>query len=208
MKRLFVVLAAIAITGIVMLAGGWVWFQGQVQSPGPLTDETVVIIEPGSGLGSIAVTLLRSDIIDSDFVFRVHARLTGYASQLKAGEYAFEPGVSPGDVLAKIVAHDVVVRFVTIPEGLTSPQIIDLINAAEGLSGTLLEPVEDGALLPETYGYERGESRTALVRRMRLALDRSLSDLWASRAADLPLDSPQEALILASIVEKETSVAR
>lgn len=208
MKRFLVVLTALAVIGILTLAGGWMWLQKAIQSPGPLTNETVVVIKPGSGLGAISGALLQAGVIDSDSVFQIHARLTGYAVQLKAGEYAFEPGISPGAVLAKIVAHDVVVRFLTIPEGLTSPQIVELIRTADGLTGDLSWSIKEGTLLPETYGYERGESRAALVRRMDSALDRTLSDLWAGRAADLPLDSPQEAIILASIVEKETSVAR
>lgn len=208
MKRLFVVFSIVALMGVVALAGGWAWLQNQIQKAGPLSEEIVIVVESGSGLGAVASDLQRANIIESDLIFRLHARLTGYAAQLKAGEYRFAPGVSAGDVLAKVVAHDVVVRFVTIPEGLTSSQIIELIKEADGLSGDLPMLIEDGMLLPETYGYERGETRSALVRRMRLARDDVLSDLWAGRAADLPLDSPEDALILASIVEKETSVAR
>jgi UPF0755 protein len=206
MKRLLVFLTVVAGVGLAVLAGGWFWLNDHIQAPGPLDKETTIVVEPGSGLGTIARQLRQSGVIDSDFPLRLHARLTGYAAQLKAGEYLFEPRISPGAVLAKIVAHDVVVRFVTIPEGLTSPQIISLIATADGLTGDLSLPVEEGALLPETYGYEHGESRAALVRRMEVALNRTLSDLWAGRAAGLPLDSSEEALILASIVEKETSV--
>ncbi len=208
MKRLLVVFTVVVLLGVAALAGGWLWLQTRVQNAGPLNEETIVVIESGSGLGSVARDLRRAGIIRSDLIFRLHARLTGYAAQLKAGEYRFAPGVSPGDVLAKIVAHDVVMRFVTIPEGLTSSQIVEVIKEAEGLTGDLPRYIEDGTLLPETYGYERGESRSALVRRMRQARDDVLSNLWAGRAGDLPLDSPQDALILASIVEKETSVAR
>lgn len=208
MKRLLVVFTVVLLLGVAVLAGGWLWLQNRVQNAGPLGEETIVVIESGSGLGSVAWDLQRAGIIRSDLIFRLHARLTGYAAQLKAGEYRFAPGVSPGDVLAKVVAHDVVMRFVTIPEGLTSSQIVKLIKEADGLTGDLPRSIEDGMLLPETYGYERGESRSALVRRMRQARDDVLSNLWAGRAADLPLDSPEDALILASIVEKETSVAR
>lgn len=208
MKRLLVVFTVVVLFGVAVLAGGWLWLQNRVQNAGPLGEETIVVIESGSGLGSVARDLQRAGIIRSDLIFRLHARLTGYAAQLKAGEYLFAPGVSPGDVLAKIVAHDVVMRFVTIPEGLTSSQIVKLIKEADGLTGDLPRSIEDGMLLPETYGYERGESRSALVRRMRIARDDVLSNLWAGRAPDLPLDSPEDALILASIVEKETSVAR
>ena len=206
MKRLLVIFTVAAGVGIAVLAGSWLWLQAHIQAPGPLTEETVIVVEPGSGLGVIALQFRSAGVIGSDITFRLHARLSGYAAQLKAGEYLFEPGISPGAVLAKVVAHDVVVRFITIPEGLTSPQIAELIAAAEGLSGDLNRSVRDGTLLPETYGYERGESSAALVRRMESALGRTLSDLWAGRNSDLPLDSPEDAMVLASIVEKETSV--
>lgn len=207
MKRLLVIFIVAAGIGLAALTGGWLWLSAHIQAPGPLEAETIVVIEPGSGLGSVAMQLQRAGIIQSDFTFRLHARFSGYAAQLKAGEYRFEPGVSPGAALAKVVAHDVVVRFITIPEGLTSSQVVDLIEGADGLTGELSKTILDGTLLPETYGYERGETRAALVRRMETALDRALADLWAGRAADLPIDSPKDALILASIVEKETSVA-
>lgn len=206
MKRLLVFLTVLAGFGLAVLAGGWFWLNDHIQAPGPLDKKINVVVEPGSGLDAIASQLRQSGVIGSDFFFRLHARLAGYAAQLKAGEYLFEPGISPGAAMAKIVAHDVVVRFITIPEGLTSQQIINLIATADGLTNDLSPSVKEGTLLPETYGYERGESRAALVRRMEVALNRTLSDLWAGRAAGLPLDSSEEALILASIVEKETSL--
>lgn len=207
MKRVFAVLALLALVAVGASWGGWMWLQTRFQEAGPLLQGTVLVIEPGSGLGRIASQLSRAGVVESDLIFRLHARSSGFAGQLKAGEYAFEPAISTGAVLAKIVAHDVVVRFVTIPEGLTTPQILAVINAAEGLVGTTPDSIQEGALLPETYGYERGESRSALVRRMAAAHEQVVTDLWAGRAADLPLDSPSEAVVLASIVEKETALA-
>lgn len=206
MKRVFAITVLVGLVGAGTAAGGWMWLQSRFQAPGPLATETVLVIEPGSGLGRIATQLSTAGVIDSDLVFRLHARSSGLAGQLKAGEYAFDPRISTSAVLAKIVAHDVVVRFVTIPEGLTTPQLLSLIDQADGLTGPLPAGIEEGTLLPETYGYERGESRSALIRRMAMAQERVLADLWAGRAADLPLDSMEDALILASIVEKETAV--
>lgn len=208
MKRVFAVLALSALLAGAASWGGWMWLQTRFQAPGPLVQEAVVIIEPGSGLRRIASQLSLAGVIESDLIFRLHARLSGLAGQLKAGEYVFEPGISTGGALAKIVAHDVLVRFVTIPEGLTTPQILVLVNAAEGLTGPPPpDVIQEGTLLPETYGYERGDSRADLVRRMSVAHQQLVADLWAGRAADLPLDSPQEAVVLASIVEKETALA-
>ncbi len=206
MRRLLSALVICAALGLAVAIGAWIWLQDRVQTAGPLTSETVVVIEAGSGINRIAAQLAASGVIESDFVFRIHARLSGYAAQLKAGEYSFSSGISTGGVLAKIVAHDVVVRFVTVPEGLTSAQIATLLTQTEGLSGDVPKDIENGTLLPETYGFSLGESRAALVVRMERALTRTLDDLWLARAPDLPFDSPDEALILASIVEKETAV--
>lgn len=206
MKRFFALVALLGLLGVASAAGGWLWLQDRFQAPGPLARETTLVIEPGSGLGRIAAQMQEEGVIESDLLFRLHARLSGLAGQLKAGEYAFEPGISIISVLNKVVAHDVVVRFVMIPEGLTTPQLLSLIEQAEGLDGSVPEDVAEGTLLPETYGYERGESRGALVQRMAEAQARVLADLWAGRAANLPLDSPNDAVILASIVERETAV--
>ncbi|MEQ9445399.1 MAG: endolytic transglycosylase MltG [Rhodospirillaceae bacterium] len=206
MKRFFAVCGLAVVLGLASIGGGWMWLQNQVQSPGPLKNSKEVVIAAGAGLGQIATQLQRDGIIDSDLVFRIQARITGLAGQLKAGEYRFSAGASVSQILAKIVAHDVIVRFLTIPEGLTSSQILQLVESADGLTGPAPSNIPDGTLLPETYGYERGETRAALVQRMAAAMSQALEDLWLGRAADLPFDSPQEALILASIVERETSV--
>ena len=206
MKRLLTVFTAAVVLGAVCIAGSWLWLESRIQTPGPLREDVIVVVEPGFGLGVIAAQLRQAGVLESDLVFRLHARLSGFAGQLKAGEYRFSPGESPGSVLAKIVAHDVVDRFLTIPEGLTSAQIATLIESADGLTGATPDSFSEGMLLPETYGYERGESRAALVRRIEDSLTTTLEDLWEDRAFDFPFDSPEEALILASIVEKETSV--
>ena len=207
MKRLLIaVLAAIAVTTI-SASAGWMWLQSQIQMPGPLAENIELIIEPGAGLNRIARELKEASVIKSATVFRLHARFSGFAGQLKAGEYRFRAGVSAADALAKLVTNDVVVRFVTISEGLTSTQIVDVIRAANGLSGEISESFAQGTLLPETYGFSRGETRTNLIRRMSQQMDRTVTGLWLSRADGLPFDTADEAIALASIVEKETAIA-
>lgn len=207
MTRLLIALAVVIALSAVGLGGGWLWLQSEIRQPGPLTTATEIVIEPGSGLNRIARQLQREQVIQSALLFRIHARLAGFASQLKAGEYRFDQRVPAGDVLAKLVANDVIVRFVTIPEGLTSAQIRSIIEAAPGLSGALPDAIGQGTLLPETYGYTRGETRAALFSRMNRQLTETIDDLWLDRAGNLPLDTREDAIILASIVEKETAVA-
>jgi len=194
--------------GTVATVGGWAWLQSLMQAPVPIKIEKTVVVVSGSGLNRIANQLEREGVIGSALAFRFYARLAGFAPQLKAGEYRFSPGSTARDVLAKLVTNDVVVRFLTIPEGMTTEQIVSLIKVAEGLVGDVPRNIPQGALLPETYGYSLGETRSALVGRMTEALSVTIDDLWLDRAEGLPFDTRDEALVLASIVEKETAVAK
>jgi UPF0755 protein len=150
--------------------------------------------------------LKREGLIGSRLVFVAAARLTGAARRLKAGEYEFKSGASTSEILTEIAAGGVVRRFVVVPEGWTSDMAADAVRAEPALTGPLETPPE-GSLLPDGYQFQRGESRAAVVRRMREARDRLLAQLWAGRSPDVPLATPEEAVTLASIVEKETGVA-
>ena len=145
------------------------------------------------------------EIIADSRLFRLYARYRGLDSSLHAGEYEFQPAVSMAEVLARLAAGKIVLRFVTIPEGLTSREAAALVAAAEGMKGIAETPPE-GSILPETYTFTLDESRTALVARMQDAMQETLAELWANRAEGLPVSSPEEAVILASIVEKETGL--
>ncbi len=159
----------------------------------------------GSGVGAIASRLADAGAIEHPWVFTAMARLESRDRSLKAGEFALEPGMSPAAILALLESGKVVQHPVAVPEGLTVPEVLAIVAAADVLSGDLPDPPPEGSLLPDTYLVPRGEPRTELVARMRTAMDEALSRVWASRRPDLPLASPQEALILASIIEKETA---
>ena len=197
---------------VVVLTGGgafglFQWAQKEYRAPGPLADRTVVVIEPGSGLQRIARQLAEAGVLDRPEVFIAMLRYTGEYRDLKAGEYAFDPAISPEAVTGKLVDNDVLSHAVTIPEGLTVYEIFDLLRQNTDLTGDLPEDVAEGSLLPETYHFNRGESRADIVRRMQLSLQAVVAELWENRAAGLPFTTPEEALVLASIVEKETGVA-
>jgi UPF0755 protein len=144
--------------------------------------------------------------ISSSSVFLIAAQVSGAARHLKAGEYAFAPHTSMAGVMDKIRRGDVVHHMVTIPEGLTSEAAVDVLEGADILTGSAPIPPE-GAILPETYEVRRGEDRAAVLQRMMDARDQLLAGLWAQRRPDLPLATPEDAVILASIVEKETALA-
>jgi UPF0755 protein len=145
-------------------------------------------------------------VIRSPLVFIAAAELSGASHRLQAGEYAFPSGSSLAAVLSDIHHGRVVRHFLTIPEGLTSAQAVAILAQAPELTGDVAPPPE-GSLLPETYEVARGEARSAVLARMRAARDALLSGLWAGRARGLAYRSPEEAVILASVVEKETALA-
>ena len=196
-------LIALGLAMLIALAGVWSY-----AGPGPKARQgtaTLVVLERGSGVGQIGRTLRSAGVISSAGLFAVAARLSGAASDLKAGEYEFASGTPLARVLGDIRAGKVVRRVITIPEGWTSGMALDAVNASPVLTGTATEPPE-GSLLPDTYDIQRGESREAVIQRMREAHDKLLAVLWANRQPGLPLNSPDEAVTLASIVEKETGV--
>ena len=190
-----------------ILAAGWVFWTYRGPGPAakggaPVTD---VILPRGGGVGQIAGVLKAAGVIGSREVFTLAAKLGGAGRHLKAGEYEFRSGEPMVQVLADIAQGKVVKRFVVAPEGWTSDMVTDAVRAQPVLTGTVVAPPE-GAILPDGYQIQRGEDRTEVVQKMRDARDVLLAELWASRAPDLPLQTPEEAVTLASIVEKETAL--
>ena len=206
MARFLLWFLALLVIAAGLAVGVYVWFDRAVQAPGPLQSAVTLIIPPGSRTSAIAHQLNAAHVIAMPLVLEAQARRNGIARALKPGEYHFDPGVSIKAVLDKIVHHDVVARFVTIPEGLTSTEVMRILAKSEGLNGDVTEAPAEGAILPETYRYEWGDSRAAVFARMRAARAALLKDLWDARAPNLPLDSPEQAVTLASVVEKETGL--
>ena len=203
----FFVLAAL---GAGAAAGGYYWLDHTLDAPGPTTDETVVAIAPGSGLNAIAAKLEAEGYVPAEYgryIVRAGAVLEGAERSLKAGEYAVPAHASVRDIIAILSSGRVVEYPITFAEGLTSKQIVDIINAADVLTGEIAEVPREGSLLPETYRVPRGMSRQALLDRMAGAQADLLDEVWPNRAEGLPYASVDEAIIAASIVEKETGRA-
>lgn len=198
---------ALIVTGGLLLAVAGLFAYQAYEGDGPAEQESVVLIERGSGVRTISVELEEEGVIEDALLFQVAARLSGKAAQLKAGEYAFPPGASLREVLEKLERGESIIRQVTIPEGRTSYEIVELLKSIEVLEGEVAEIPEEGSLLPETYHYQWGDQRQALIERMQRDMQALMDELWAERAQDLPLETPEEAITLASIVEKETAVA-
>lgn len=192
-------LAAVAVTG-------WYGWQ-RYTAPGPATGDQVLVIPRGSGVTAIARQLAAAGIIRDPLEMALAMRLRGDAAGLKAGEYAVPAGTSLRGVIDLIISGKTVIRRFTVPEGLTSWQIVELLKADTALTGEIATIPADGTLLPETYHYSYGDSRGGLLARMQADMERALERLWADRDPDLPIANKQQAVILASVVEKETGVA-
>lgn len=184
---------------------GW-YGQRAFTEPGPLTAEKVVNIPRGAGVRDMAEILEREGVVENWMVFVAGQKLGRPDASLKAGEYVFKPGQSVASVIDTISSGKVVLHQVTIPEGLTSQQVVKRLMDNELLTGTPTVP-QEGTLLPETYRINRGMSREALLQDMAEAQKKLVATIWARRAPDLPVRSPQELVTLASIVEKETGQA-
>jgi len=195
-------LGGLALILALLAAGVAAW---SYAGPGPAEKPIDVVLPKGAGVRRIAAALKDAGVIRSQTVFLLAARLTGAAGRLKAGEYEFPARASTARALDDIAAGRFVRRFVVVPEGWTSEMAAEAVRAQPVLVGEAETPPE-GSLLPDGYQIQRGEQRGEVLARMMKARDDLLATLWAGRAPDLPLKTPEEAVTLASIVEKETGV--
>lgn len=207
----------LAMVGALLLAAGYTYSARELSLPGPLVSEKTVIIERGATAEDIADLLEKDGVIARPGLFYAAMLLRDLQSKLsfdepskkraKAGEYLFRRAASMSEVLDIISSGRSVEHALTFPEGLTSEQIIERIRENPLLAGDIVEIPQEGSLLPDTYRINRGTARSAVVARMQAAQRKLLQEVWNRRAKDLPLKSPRELVILASIVEKETGRA-
>ncbi len=197
-------LAYLSAAVVVVVAAGLWWVAQQFEKPTMIDQPQLFQVERGSGLGSIAHDLADADIIEDPFIFMAAARVLNADSDLKAGEYEFHGSLSPKDVLQILRDGKTYQRNFTIPEGLTSYEVVAIIRDVPELTGEIAEIPEEGSLLPETYDYRKDESRSDVIARLQADMREVLDELWENRAEGLPLKTKEEALVLASIIEKET----
>jgi peptidoglycan lytic transglycosylase G len=199
--------AIITIVLVAMIGVGLVYYYGRqtIEAQGPLQEDKIVNIPSRAGMADIAEVLQREGVIDSNrwafigAVFAMKAR-----SDLKPGEYNFQKNASLREVIATIVEGKVVQHSVTIPEGLTSEQILVRLGENDIFAGTVREIPREGTLLPETYKFPRGTSREQVIQRMQQAQKRLVAEIWEHRSPDIPIKTPEQLVTLASVVEKET----
>jgi len=197
----FLLVALIGI-GSLFVAG-----QSQISEPGPLPGEKVVYIAPRTDVLEIIDQLEQEGVIDSPTLFKLALWGQGKWANVRFGEYAFKAHASIKDVIDNLVSGKQVLHSVTIPEGLTTEQIVQRLKDEELLAGEVRDIPKEGILLPETYRFSRDMSRNDLLRKMQDDQTKQVDQIWAHRAPDLPLKSKYELITLASIVEKETAKA-
>ncbi len=189
------------------LAGGAFWGYSEYVKPGPLGSDLAVVIPKGEGTVAIAELLRSRGVISQPLVFRTAVRTIAREGSLRAGEFLFPKSISTKGVIGILQTGKTVVRRITVAEGLTVAEVMDRLFQTEGLEGDVTARVSEGTLLPETYHFSYGDSRNAMVLRMRDAMDKAFDELWSRRASNLPYETASDALVMASIVEKETARA-
>lgn len=180
------------------------WGKNKFDAVGPLEREKTILISRGTDLDSIASLLETQDIVSNRWVFAAGVQAYKSASNLKAGEYLFKPGSSMREIMDLVVSGKSILHAVTVPEGLTSFQIVARLRQNDILVGEITDIPAEGSLLPETYKFSRGTSRNEIIIRMRQLHKRAVKEIWDLRTEGLPIANVQELVVLASIVEKET----
>ena len=190
-----------------VLAVAAIWFVSGWWGSAEIEEDTNFIVPSGASLTSVAEKLAEEGVIADPQGFLLRAKILGSSDPILAGEFLLPAGASNAQILDTFQHGEVIRRFVTIPEGLPSVLVHERLMAEDHLTGEIPVPVE-GSVLPDTYDFERGEARSAVLARMQAAMQNYLAEAWPKRADDIAVDSVQKAVILASIVEKETGVAR
>lgn len=200
------VVGLIALAAVALGIGGYFAWR-EISRPGPLQQDAVVLIEPGASVSQIAEQLLYVGALRQQELFIAAVRVRGDAAALKAGEFNIPAAASIDQIIDILVEGKSILHYFTAPEGRTTGQVLRLVRESATLEGELSLTPNEGELLPETYAFTRGRTRDGLVNEMMKAQDSIIAELWDKRAMDLPFSTPEEAIILASIVEKETGVA-
>ena len=175
-------------------------------APGPSTREMTVVIKPGSSITLAAESLEKSNVVKSADAFVNRAKIFGATSTIKAGEFLIPAGASNAEILDILTGGKAVQRMVTVVEGMPSIMVYERLMANKQLTGSIPVPAE-GSVLPDSYSFEKGNTRASVLKRMQDAMTKTMAELWPKRNPDIVVKTPAEALTLAAIVEKETQLA-
>lgn len=197
-------LIALAIAAAIFVG---VYLYSAMGRPGPNPDQRAFLVERGSSGAAIAAKLEREGFIDDAFLFRIANRFFAHGETLQAGEYAIPAEASLRDIVTMMSSGDALQHAITFPEGITVAAAMRIIEQSDVLTGDMPDAPPEGSILPDTYHVQRGMSRAALLQLMRDAHDQAVEEIWAARQPGLPLETPDDLVNLASIVERETGIA-
>ena len=200
-------LLTLLVLGLLVVGGLFLYGASQFYGDGPLTEETTFRVESGSGLGSISTRLEEQGLITNRFVFQLGGRALERAASIKAGDFRIPAGASMADILKELSEGTPIRYAVTIPEGWTAWEVVQRLNGTSDLTKEISALPAEGSILPGSYDYVPGDTRQSVLDKMQTAMTTELAAVWAAREADLPIETPEQLLVLASIVEKETGVA-
>ncbi len=203
---LSMLIALVVVAGFVAMVAVFA-FNAEASRAGPAEAETAFTVERGQSAAGIGAALEAQGLIRDSLMFRIATRAFAQGQSLQAGEYAIPAGASVRDIVRLMAEGDVVDHAITFPEGVTIATVMRILGESDVLTGDLPEAPPEGSVLPETYHVQRGMTRAALLQEMREARDAALAEIWADRQPNLPVTTPEEMVILASIVEKETGIA-
>jgi UPF0755 protein len=200
-------LLTLLVIGLVVIGGGFLYVASQYYGDGPSAEDRVFRVETGNALSTTATRLEEQGFINSALIFSQFGSRVEKNITVKAGDFTIPAHASMSEILTELTTGTPIRYAVTIPEGWTSWQVVQRVNADDRLTGTIDNLPPEGSILPGSYDYLPGDTRQSVIERMQAAMTTALAETWESRQPDLPLSSPAELLILASIVERETGVA-
>jgi len=192
---------------VTVIGGGVLLGRSMLAAEGPLEKTRNVLIPRGAGPSTMAKILQEEGVISHPRLFRIALMVDPTPKPIKAGEYEMPPHISMARLVELLQSGKLVQRRLTIPEGTTTAEIIDLVRKTDALAGEVTLDVKEGDLLPETYFYSRGDTRDGMLLRMKDAMEKTLDEAWRKRVPGLPYASKRDALVMASIIEKETSLS-
>mgnify|MGYP001486934170 CR=1 FL=1 len=199
-------LLTLLVIGLVVLGGGFLYVASQYYGDGPLPEDRVFRVETGNTLSTTASRLEEQGFITNALIFTQFGSRVEDNTVIKAGDFTIPAHASMSEILRELTTGTPIRYAVTIPEGWTSWQVVQRVNADERLTGNIDNLPPEGSILPGSYDYRPGDTRQSVIERMQAAMTQALAEVWESRQPDLPLQSAAELLILASIVERETGV--
>jgi len=200
-------LLTLLVIGLLVAGGVVLYGASQFYGDGPLTQETTFRVEAGSGLSSIGPRLEEQGLITNQYIFQIGSRVSDLPGTIKQGDFRIPAGASMADILHELTTGNPIRYAVVVPEGWTSWEVVQRLNDDTNIVGEISTLPPEGSILPGSYDYVPGDTRQSVLEKMQAAMTAELAAAWEGRHPDLPIETPEQLLVLASIVEKETGVA-